>query len=88
VKDARGLNLEIVEKVKRMITSSTELKGLDLSSEDLVNLGNNVASEMYDTITDSLKHGDGFMVYPHITLNESSVSAGHAQRSLQQLTDP
>ena len=83
MKDIRGLNLEIIEKVKRMIISSIELKGLDLSSKDLVNLGNNIISEIYDTITDSLKHDDGFMVYPHITLNESSISAGHTQRSLQ-----
>ena len=83
MKDTRGLNLEIIEKVKRMIISSIELKGLDLSSEDLINLDNNITSEIYDIITDSLKHDDGFMVYPHIILNESSISAGHTQRSLQ-----
>jgi len=45
-----------------MITSSHELKGLEISAEDLVNMSNNVASAMYEDIDSSLEQGDGFMV--------------------------
>jgi hypothetical protein len=62
VKDAKGMNFEIVEKIKRMVTSSTELKGLDISPENLVNMSENVASVMYSDINDIIKHGEGFMV--------------------------
>jgi ATP sulfurylase len=69
VKDAKGLSLEIVEKIKRMIKSSTELKGLEISAEELVTMSENVANGMYSDITGFLSQGDYHMVLSLFTPN-------------------
>jgi hypothetical protein len=56
------MNLEIIEKIKRMITTSNELKGLGMNPEQLVNLRENVTSQMLDDINDAMDFGDEAMV--------------------------
>ena len=56
------MHLEIVEKVERMITSSTELKGLGLKPQELAVMRDNVATQMYEDINDSIDLGEDAMV--------------------------
>ena len=57
------MNLEIIEKIKRQITSSNELKGLEMTAENLVNMSENVASVMYQDINEAVMQGEKFMVH-------------------------
>jgi hypothetical protein len=50
-----------------LITSSNELKGLEMTPENLVNMSENVASTMYEDINDVIKLGEGFMVHSHLS---------------------
>jgi hypothetical protein len=52
-----------------MIKSSTELKGLEISAEELVTMSENVADGMYTDINDFLSQGDNYMVLSLFTPN-------------------
>jgi hypothetical protein len=56
------MNLDIVEKVKRMITTSTELKGLGMKPDELAAMRENVAHQMYEDINDAIELGAEVMV--------------------------
>ena len=58
------MNIEIVEKIKRMVKTSTELKGLGLSVTELATIADNVGATIYGDIDDVIQVGESTMVQP------------------------